>query len=151
MHPKPVSDVNPIRRFHPDDTETVIAVWLDASKVATPFLSSDFLGKTRKQIREVWLPTAEKWVFDAGEGVQGFIALIGNEVGGLFVHPSAQGQGIGRALMDWASLQHEPLLTEVFADNHAGLRFYEQYGFRETNRYFHKPTEQTMIRMICMG
>jgi putative acetyltransferase len=143
--------VNPIRAFQPADEDTVVSIWLEASKVATPFLSSDFLGKTRKQIREVWLQTAETWVYDDGNGVLGFIALIGNEVGGLFVHPEAQNRGIGRSLMDWASLHHEPLLTEVFEDNTVGRRFYERYGFRETNRYFHKPTEQNMIRMICMG
>ena len=129
----------------------MVSIWLEASKVATPFLSSDFLGKTRRQIREVWLQTAETWVYDDGNGVLGFIALIGNEVGGLFVNPEAQNRGIGRSLMDWASLHHEPLLTEVFEDNLIGRRFYERYGFRETNRYFHKPTGQTMIRMICMG
>lgn len=143
--------MKPIRKYHPEDTDAIVAIWLDASRIATPFLSADFLGKTRKQIREVWLPTAETWVYDEGDGVQGFIALIGNEVGGLFVHPDAQGRGIGRSLMDWASLHHEPLLTEVFEENTIGRRFYERYGFRETNRYFHKPTQQNMIRMICMG
>ncbi len=143
--------MNPIRAYHPDDTDAIIEVWHEASMIATPFLSVDFLGETRRQIREVWLPSAETWVFDDGVNIQGFIALIGNEVGGLFVRPAAQGRGIGRSLMDWASLRHEPLLTEVFEGNHIGKRFYERYGFRETNRYFHKPTEQIMIRMICMG
>lgn len=109
------------------------------------------MAKTRRQIREVWLPTAETWVFDDGAGVEGFVTLIGNEIGGIFVDPSVQGKGIGRSLMDWASLQHEPLLVEVFAENTIGCRFYERYGFRETNRYHHKPTNQIMIRMICMG
>ena len=143
--------MNPIRAYASADEDAVVAIWLEASKVATPFLSADFLGKTRKQIREVWLLSAETWVFDEGEGVLGFITLIGNEVGGLFVHPDVQNRGIGRSLMDWASLHHEPLLTEVFEGNTQGRTFYERYGFRETNRYFHKPTAQNMIRMICMG
>ncbi|MDE2995491.1 MAG: GNAT family N-acetyltransferase [Bacteroidota bacterium] len=108
------------------------------------------MQKTRQQIRDVWLPTAETWVFDDGDGVEGFITLIGNEIGGIFVHSYAQGKGIGRSLMDWVALHHEPLLVEVFEENHIGRRFYERYGFRETNRYHHKPTDQSMIRMICM-
>lgn len=142
---------NPIRPYDPGDQDALIEVWYQASLLATPFLSAEFLEKTRQQIKDVWLPTAETWVYDDGQGVKGFIALIGNEVGGLFVHPEEQGRGIGRYLMDHAALRHEPLLTEVFEENRSGRRFYERYGFRETNRYHHKPTDQSMIRMICMG
>jgi putative acetyltransferase len=142
---------HPIRPYKFADQDRIVAIWEAASSIATPFLTEDFMRKTRQQIREVWLPTAETWVFDDGEGVEGFVTLIGNEIGGIFVDPAVQGKGIGRSLMDWASLHHEPLLVEVFAANKIGLHFYERYGFRETNRYHHKPTDQIMIRMICMG
>ena len=142
---------NPIRRYESKDQEAIIAIWEGSSRIATPFLSDDFMAKTRQQIRDVWLPTAETWVFDGDDGLAGFITLIGNEIGGIFVDPKTQGQGVGRSLMDWASLHHEPLLVEVFEANRIGRQFYERYGFRETNRYHHKPTDQDMIRMICMG
>ncbi|MDA0379159.1 MAG: GNAT family N-acetyltransferase [Bacteroidetes bacterium] len=142
---------HPIRSYEPHDQERIVAIWEASSRIATPFLSEDFMAKTRQQIREVWLPTAETWVFEENARVIGFVTLIGNEIGGIFVDPTVQGKGVGRSLMDWASLHHEPLLVEVFAANTIGFQFYERYGFRETNRYHHKPTNQVMIRMICMG
>lgn len=142
---------NPIRPYELRDQDAIVAIWEASSRIATPFLTPEFMARTRQQIREVWLPTAETWVFEGDQGVSGFITLIGNEIGGIFVDPNTQGLGIGRSLMDWASLRHEPLLVEVFEANTIGLKFYERYGFRETNRYHHKPTDQVMIRMICMG
>ena len=92
-----------IREYRDNDCGAVIEVWYAASQVATPFLSEEFLADERANIRDVHLPNAETWIFEAEDTVVGFIALIGDEVGAIFVHPERQGQGIGRALMDHAA------------------------------------------------
>lgn len=54
---------------------------------------------------------------------------------GIAVHPDAQGQGVGRALMsalcDWADRWGQVLRIEltVFADNHRAIALYRQMGF----------------------
>ncbi len=52
----------------------------------------------------------------------------------LYVDPETRGSGIGTALVDAAiAWSHErgacSMLVNVFADNHAGRRFYERAGF----------------------
>jgi putative acetyltransferase len=43
---------------------------------------------------------ADTTVYEAEGRVVGFLALIGNEVGAIFLDPDRPGPGIGRALMD---------------------------------------------------
>ena len=70
--------------------------------IGHPFLDERFFRQERNKIGEVYLPNAETWVFEEDGAVIGFVALIGNEVGGLFVASQYHGRGIGRALMDHA-------------------------------------------------
>ena len=106
-----------IRKYADADCDEVIEVWHAASRIATPFLSDEFMSAERVNIRTEWLPTAETWVTEIDGTIAGFIALIGNEVGGLFVHPDYQGRGIGRALMDHAASSRSELQLDVFEDN----------------------------------
>ena len=117
-----------IRKRQETDGEAIIGVWYAASLLATPFLSEAFLAEERDKILKIWLPKAETLVFEVGGKVVGFLSLIGNEVGAIFVHPDSQGRGIGRALMDHAASLHEELVLEVFEDNAIGRRFYDGYG-----------------------
>ena len=71
----------------------------------------------REQIVTRWLPVAETWVYERDGSVVGFIALIGNEVGGIFVDPSVHRQGIGRSMMDHARALREELELDVFKAN----------------------------------
>lgn len=60
---------------------------------------------------------------------------------GIAVHPDAQGQGVGRALMqalcDWADRWGQVLRIEltVFVDNARAIALYQQFGFRQEGRH----------------
>lgn len=60
---------------------------------------------------------------------------------GMAVHPEAQGQGVGRALMqalcDWADHWGQVLRIEltVYVDNARAIALYERFGFRREGRH----------------
>ncbi|MGH1447686.1 MAG: GNAT family N-acetyltransferase [Cognatishimia sp.] len=124
-----------IRPFQTDDTDALLVAWRKASELAHPFLSQDFLDQSDQAIRDIYLPKAETWVAELNGTPVGFIALLGNMVGGLFLHPDHHGAGIGRALMDHAVRQHGDLTVEVFRDNAIGRAFYAAYGFTELKEF----------------
>ncbi len=136
-----------IRKYNDTDCEAVIEIWYAASLVATPFLSDEFLTWEREQIREVWMPSAETWVFETEGSVVGFIALLDNEVGAIFVHPEAQGRGVGRALMDHAASTRDSLYLDVFKENAIGRRFYDRYGFKYQFEHVQEKTGRTQMRL----
>ena len=139
-----------IRKYKPEDCEEVLEVWFAASQVATPFLSEEFLTDEREQIRTNHLPKAETWVFEYEDSVAGFIALMGNEVGGIFVKPELQGRGIGRALMDHAAGSRASLFLDVFKQNSIGRRFYDRYGFRFQREHVNEQTGHLQLRLLYM-
>lgn len=136
-----------IRKYVTADLAEVLEVWYDASLIAHPFLSSDFFHHEREEISEKHLPNAETWVFEEAGRVVGFIALMGNEVGGIFVSPRRQGHAIGRALMDHAVASRKHLVLDVFEANQIGRAFYDAYGFEVVERKVHEETGQPVLRM----
>ncbi len=136
-----------IRQYETKDLETLIEIWRAASEIATSFLPADFLAGEPDNIRNVYIPNAETWVFEADNTVIGFVALIGDEVGAIFVHPDSQGQGAGRALMDHAATLRETIFLDVFKENVIGRRFYDRYGFVFDHEYVHEQTGHVLIRL----
>jgi putative acetyltransferase len=136
-----------IREYRSDDCDAVLEVWAAASAVAHPFLTAAFLATERHNIANLYLLVAETWVWEASGRVAGFIALVGNEVGGLFVHPALHRRGIGRALMDHARGLYGELEVEVFKDNALGRAFYKEYGFVELREAVHEDTGFTVMRL----
>lgn len=103
--------------------------------------------RERRDIAEKYLPVAETYVYERDGVVVGFISLLGNEVGGLFVTPKCHGQGIGRALMDWARGTRDHLELDVFEANEIGRAFYEAYGFGIVGERFDEITGQSVLRL----
>lgn len=136
-----------IRAYTSRDTDDLVDVWYRASLVAHPFLSESFLEEERSEIVQRWLPIAETAVYEVDGRVVGFISLVGNEVGGIFVDPALQGQGIGRALMDHARRSRTFLELDVFEANGTARRFYDSYGFQFVDRHFNDMAGHPELRL----
>ena len=140
-----------IRPYKATDLSELLEAWYSASLLGHPFLDEAFFQQERSRIREVYLPNAETWVFEQDGAVVGFIALIGNEVGALFVDSNYRGTGIGRALMDHARSIRDFLELAVFRDNKVGREFYEKCGFHQIDEHVHEETGlmQLRLRLTC--
>ncbi|WP_299488316.1 GNAT family N-acetyltransferase [Acaryochloris sp. IP29b_bin.137] len=146
MNPKPSIQFT-IRPYQGSDLHDVMSVWENASKIAHPFLTEEFLSQERYNIPNVYLPNADTWVTDHEGKVVGFIALLGNEVGAIFVQPEYHGVGLGWALMNKAQALHGDLEVEVFKENSIGQAFYARYGFEPVLEKHHEPTGQQVLRL----
>lgn len=145
-----------IRPYTADDREAVLSIWRDASALAHPFLPADKVDDAERMIRDVFLDLAETLIFETDGVAQGFLALIGDEVGGLFVRPGAQGRGIGRALMDQAKTLRPRLELSVFAENPRAKWFYERNGFvagqtQISDMFGHTETRMTYVPLSVPG
>jgi putative acetyltransferase len=118
-----------IRPYADHDLDRVLDVWYRASVLAHPFLTDAFLETERPAIAHKWLPMSETIVCEIDGTVVGFLSLVGNEVGGIFIAPEHQRSGIGRALMDTARSSRPYLELSVFEANLGARHFYEDYGF----------------------
>jgi len=136
-----------IREYESADLEEILNTWEAASAIAHPFLSEEFVEQERQNIPNIYIPLAETWVWEADGRVVGFIALIGNEVGAIFVEPEFQGAGIGRALMDLARDRRGELEVEVFTANAQGRAFYAKYGFELMHEKIHEPSGFEVMRL----
>lgn len=139
-----------IREYQPADCEDVLGVWARASALAHPFLGREFLEQERRNIPELYLPNAQTWVWDADGRVVGFMSLLGNEVGALFVDPPFHRRGIGRALLERAQALRGELEVEVFERNRLGRAFYAKVGFELKARKTHPETGFDILR-LCLA
>lgn len=119
------------------DHQAALDIWFRASRKGHPFLSEEDLLQQRKIVSEEYFPVADMFVYEQDGKIRGFIGLIGQYIGGLFVSPEDSGRGIGRELLEFAQRLKGSLSVEVYALNSA-VQFYEKCGFRETGR---KPTD----------
>lgn len=136
-----------IRPYEPRDLDELLEAWYQAARLAHPFLNDDFFETERQNIIHKYTPVVETWVYEQTGHVVGFIALLGNEVGALFLLPACHGNGIGRALMDHARKLRGTLEVDVFKENHIGRTFYDRYGFVPIKEHLHGETGHTLVRM----
>jgi putative acetyltransferase len=136
-----------IRQYHPSDLNAVLDSWEVATRLAHTFMSDDFIKQERINTADIYIPNTDTWVAEMDGKVVGFIALMGNEVGAIFLQPSFHGMGIGKALMDKARDLHGDLEVEVFKENTLGRNFYSKYGFNYLEEKPHEPTGQQVFRL----
>lgn len=136
-----------IRQYQATDLDAVLDSWDESTRLAHRFMTDDFIAQERCNIAEIYLPNTDTWVADVNGSVVGFIALMGNEVGALFLHSNFHGKRIGKALMDKARELHGNLVVEVFKENAIGREFYDKYGFEYLGESVHEKTRQPVLRL----
>tara|TARA_R110002049_G_scaffold100348_1_gene244337 strand:- start:545 stop:988 length:444 start_codon:yes stop_codon:yes gene_type:complete len=136
-----------IRKYENSDLDAVLSAWETATRLAHPFMTDAFIAQERKNVAQVYMPNTDTWVVDIGGKIEGFIALMGNEVGAIFLQPEWHGKGVGKALMDKAQELHGDLEVEVFKENSIGRQFYSRYGFELLEEKWHGPTGQQVLRL----
>lgn len=136
-----------IRQYKNSDLDAVLSSWETATRLAHPFMTDDFIAQERINVAEIYMPNTDTWVAELDGEVKGFIALMGNEVGAIFLQPECHGQGVGKALMDKAQELHGDLEVEVFKENKIGRKFYSRYGFENLEEKLHEPTGQQVLRL----
>lgn len=123
-----------IRPYQEADQDRVMEVWLASARSGHPFFDEAELSRQGAQVRDLYLPSAETWVYEEDGQILGFIGLLDAIIGGLFIAPAAQRHGIGRALVMHAFSLKGPLSVEVFEANASARAFYAACGFTETSR-----------------
>ncbi|APR68793.1 GNAT family N-acetyltransferase [Thalassolituus oleivorans] len=136
-----------IRQYQTSDLAAVLDSWEVATRLAHTFMTDEFIAQERKNVAEIYIPNTDTWVAEIDGVVEGFIALIGNEVGAIFLQPNWHGKGVGKALMDQAHALHGDLEVEVFKENTIGRVFYLRYGFEFLEQKLHEPTGQQVLRL----
>ncbi|MCJ8319525.1 MAG: GNAT family N-acetyltransferase [Colwellia sp.] len=136
-----------IRQYTAEDLQQVLDTWEESTRFAHEFMTDEFIAQERINTAEIYLPNTDTWVAEIDGEVKGFLALMGNEVGAIFVQPHFHGRGIGKALMDKAQQLHGDLEVEVFKVNIIGRNFYSKYGFKLIEEKLHHPTGQQVLRL----
>ncbi|PHM60236.1 N-acetyltransferase [Xenorhabdus ishibashii] len=118
-----------IRPFTKADMDTVLSIWLEASIKAHGFVGAEFWQSQVKNMRNIYIPTSEVYVYVQNSNIVGFYALHENNLAAVFVSPDKQGQGIGKALVDDAKNRRTELTLSVYRQNQASYEFYLSQGF----------------------
>ncbi|WP_437887819.1 N-acetyltransferase [Phytobacter sp. V91] len=113
------------------DISPLLTLWLESTTFAHPFITEKYWRDSEKLVREVYLPAAQTWVWEAQGKPQGFISVMETQfVGALFVRPAAVRRGIGKALLDHVKQRFSALSLEVYQNNERAVHFYHAQGFR---------------------
>lgn len=136
-----------IRKHKETDLDVIIDIWYKASILAHPFLDSDFVERVKKDMRELYIPNSETWVYVEKGRVVGFIGMIENEIGGLFVLPENHFNGVGTKLVNFVVKLFNEVEVEVFKENKIGRKFYYKYGFKTFKEFKHKESGHLVLRM----
>jgi putative acetyltransferase len=137
-----------IRAYQDIDLDDVVSIWYEASKIAHSFIPEATLTAQKEVVVNTYIPMAKIWVAEEDGAIVGFIALLDNLIGGLFVSPKSQGKGYGTQLIAYTkSIIKDSLLVEVFKENYKAQQFYKKCGFILTGERLDENTNFILLAM----
>lgn len=123
-----------IRPYKPDDFDTVTRLWRRAREQAFPDFQrrkGHTFEEDQAYFRNVILVNNDVWVVEVDTTPVAFMAIAGDFIDQLYVHPDYQRSGLGESLLAHArTLSPERLWLFTLQVNTNGRAFYEKNGFR---------------------
>jgi putative acetyltransferase len=136
-----------IRKFQNSDMDQIINIWLDASIKSHDFVDSGFWESKIDDMRNIYIPSGETYIYEEDEMIKGFVSLYKNTVGALFVSPSFQGLAIGKKLIEKSKEIRQQLDLTVYKENIKSIEFYKKNGFKIEKEQIDKHTGHIEIVM----
>jgi GNAT superfamily N-acetyltransferase len=125
-----------IRPYKSDDFEAVTRLWRRAREQAFPDFQrrkGHTFEEDQAYFRDVILIENDIWVLEVDETPVAFMAIAGDFIDQLYVHPDYQRIGLGESLLAHArKLSPERLWLYTLQFNTNGRAFYEKNGFVAT-------------------
>lgn len=120
-----------IRQAEPEDAEAIAAVFTPSFATLTFLPRLHTAEEDRWFVSKLLLPRHEVWVAEEGGRLIGFAALSEDMLDHLYVHPHAQGRGVGAALLAKAQERRpDGFSLWCFQQNEQARRFYDAHGCR---------------------
>lgn len=136
-----------IRIFQQNDIESILEVWLAASIEAHDFMAPDYWESKLDDMRNIYLPASETYVYDSDGNLEGFISMYENNIAALFVRPAVQKQGIGSELIQFVKTRYKELSLCVYKSNERSISFYRKHGFQVVCEQIDEHTNHPEIKM----
>ena len=133
-----------VRRATAEDCDALVELarraWLSAFCAEAPLALID---EWQREGREAeWYPAYfhEIWLAESNATLLGLVQPRREEINGLWVHPNAQGQGVGTHLLGFAERQiaaagYEKAWLTCSRFNPRAAAFYAARGYAEVRRY----------------
>ncbi|WP_232217472.1 GNAT family N-acetyltransferase [Xenorhabdus cabanillasii] len=112
--------------------DDVLTIWLEASIKAHHFVAADFWKSQVENMRNLYIPASEVYVYVQNGKIIGFYALHDDVLAAIFVLPNSQGQGVGSELIADAKNRRTELTLAVYQENKRSYNFYLSRGFYVT-------------------
>jgi putative acetyltransferase len=125
-----MAQLSTIRQATPADIEAVARLHRAVRTACLPYLPQIHTPEEDLRFfRQRVFPTCSVWV-GSGARLARYCAFRGGWVEHLYVDPTAQGQGLGSALLNQVMVGHSHLRLRVFQKNTRAISFYTRRGFR---------------------
>lgn len=118
-----------IRESHQADLDYLVDIWYEASIDAHDFIAPDYWREQQVVMKEKYLPLSETYVISEGNGIVGFVSLVDNYLAALFIDVNVQGEGYGKALLNFVKDQRDFIQLTVYKKNQNAVDFYLKNHF----------------------
>jgi putative acetyltransferase len=119
-----------LRPSEPSDGEILLRIWCKAVDSSHDFLSTEDRAAIEPLVADYVRASPLLVAMLDGTPVA-FMGVTGQTIDSLFVHPTAQGLGIGRMMTEHVA---SPTSVDVNEQNESGRAFYLHLGFEVTGR-----------------